>query len=169
MARSRALLCIVVALFCAGAWPQTAPQLRVATRVIEPFVMQDGGRLRGFSVDLWKAITDKMGAQSTFTIQPTIVDLLDAVKTNKADVGIAAISISAERDKDFDFSQPMFDSGLQVMIRNQEGGGAVVHLWDQILASGILRWLTVIFIIGLIPAHIVWIVERGCPRCILQN
>ncbi|HWD39684.1 MAG TPA: transporter substrate-binding domain-containing protein, partial [Fimbriimonas sp.] len=166
--KSIKLLLCLLAMLC-PLIGQSQSKLKVATRVVEPFVMQDGSRLKGFSVDLWKAITDKMGVQSEFVMEPTVVGLLDAVKTHKAEVGISAISISAERDKDFDFSQPMFDSGLQIMVRDQQSGSEVGQIWDRIVASGIFRWLAVIFVIGIIPAHIVWLVEHRSDRCLLQH
>lgn len=166
MIRSKPILCFILGVFCAFAGAQ---DLKVATRVIPPFVIQQDNKLSGFSVDLWRALTDKMGVKSTFIVKPTVVDLLATLKAREADVGIAAISISAERDKDFDFSQPMFDSGLQIMTKNQESGSSAGRLWNQILSSGIFLWLLGIFVVGLIPAHIVWLVERKCEHGILKH
>ena len=166
MNRSKLIVCLLLTVSCAFA---NAQSLKVVTRVIPPFVIQQNDRLSGFSVDLWKALTDKMGVKSMFIVKPTVVDLLASLKSHEADVGIAAISISAERDKDFDFSQPMFDSGLQIMTKNQESGSSVGRLWNQILSSGIFLWLLGIFIVGLVPAHIVWLVEHKCEHGILKH
>ena len=157
---------VLLSLLSTVAWAQS---LKVVTRVIPPFVIQQDDKLTGFSVDLWKALTEKMGVKSSFLVKSDVVELLDAVKAHNADVGIAAISISAERDKDFDFSQPMFDSGLQIVTKNQESGSSVVRLWNQILGSGIFTWLLVIFTIGLVPAHLVWLVEHKCKDGILKH
>ena len=43
--------------------------------------------------------------------------------SGKADVGIAAISITAAREKQFEFSQPILNSGLQIMLRSQDQNG----------------------------------------------
>lgn len=166
MNRSKLIVCLILGVFCALA---SAQSLKVVTRVIPPFVIQQNDKLSGFSVDLWKALTDKMGVKSTFIVKPTVVDLLATLKSHGADVGIAAISISAERDKDFDFSQPMFDSGLQIMTKNQESSSSAGRLWNQILSSGIFLWLLGIFIVGLVPAHIVWLVEHKCEHGILKH
>ncbi len=89
----------------------------VATRVIPPFVFADKGELSGFSIDLWRSIATKLGIDSKFVEYSTVPDLLSAVKDSKANVGIAAISITAERQESFDFSLPMFAAGLQIMVR----------------------------------------------------
>lgn len=164
--RTKLFLCLTLSIFCITASAQT---LKVATRVISPFVIQQNGRLSGFSIELWKALTEKMSVKSTFDVRPTVVDLLASVKSHQNDVGIAAISISSERDKDFDFSQPMFDGGLQIVTKNEESRSEIGRLWEQIVSSGIFRWLAGIFIIGILPAHLVWLVERKCQRGILKN
>ncbi len=164
----RVLLSLAVGLLACISGAQ-AP-LKVATRVIPPFVIQDKERLTGFSVDLWKELTDKMGVKSSFVVKPTIVDLLAAVKSHEADAGIAAISITEERDKDFDFSQPMFDAGLQIMVpKKSENQSEIRSIWNQLLAAGIFRWLAFIFIVGLIPAHVVWLFERDPAKGLLKN
>src|SRR5437879_1305492 len=103
--------------------PPPNMSLRIATRIIPPFVYKEKENLNGFSIELWKKIGQKMGAKSEFQTYPTVAELLAAVKEGKADVGIAAISITAERDKQFDFSQPMFDAGLQILVRGKSSEG----------------------------------------------
>jgi polar amino acid transport system substrate-binding protein len=137
------------------------PGIKVATRIVPPFVEQQGDRLTGFSIDLWRSLAAEMGMKSTYLVKPTVSDLLHSVAVGEADVGIAAISITSERDKKFDFSQPMFDAGLQIMTTDAANrGSAFSRIEAEFLASGILRWLTYIFVFGMIPAHIVWLFER---------
>ncbi len=45
--------------------------------------------------------------------------MIKAVANKNVDLAIANITISANREEKMDFSQPIFDSGLQIMI-NQE-------------------------------------------------
>ena len=86
--------------------------LRVATRIVPPFVFEDKGKLMGFSIDLWRSITDEMGVKSELFINPTVADLLFAVRSEQADLGIAAISMTAERDKHFELSYPIFEGSV---------------------------------------------------------
>src|SRR5262249_3128724 len=100
---------------------QSARTVRVATRIVAPFVFEEDGKLAGFSVDLWRSIAAELMLESEFSISRSVQELLSNVESEKSDVGIAAISITAERSKSLDFSQPMFDSGLQIMVRTQSG------------------------------------------------
>ncbi|BCM91298.1 hypothetical protein IAD21_03164 [Abditibacteriota bacterium] len=99
--------------------PVASQTLRVATREIAPFVTMHDGQLTGFSIELWNAISEKLGTKPTWEVQPNVKGIVDDVESGKAQVGIAAISITAKREQVLDFSQPMFDSGLQIMTKGQ--------------------------------------------------
>jgi len=149
---------------------QAAPQrLRVATRQIPPFVYKENDRLTGFSIDLWQAIAEEMKLGSSFIEYPSVPELLAAVKSGKADLGIAAISITAERSTDFDFSQPMFDAGLQIMVRDQSGGGSAGETLRLIFSSAVLPFVGLTLLFILVPAHVVWWSERRHPRGMIEN
>lgn len=135
--------------------------LRVATRIVPPFVFEDKGKLMGFSIDLWRSITDEMGVKSELFVNPTVADLLSAVESDKADLGIAAISMTAERDKDFDFSYSIFESGLQILVRERlSGSSSVFSLLAVIFSPALVQLLCIILVIILVPAHIIWFSER---------
>src|SRR5512138_621096 len=96
----------IIVLALGGASPSLAAsqasqqRLRVATREIPPFVYKENNRLTGFSIDLWQAIADEMKVGSSLVEYSTIPELLSSVKSGKADLGIAAISITAERSNE---------------------------------------------------------------------
>jgi polar amino acid transport system substrate-binding protein len=140
---------------------QTTKPLRVATGFATPFVFEENGQMTGFSIDLWRSITDEINVKSELFVNPTTQDLLSAVKSKKADVGISNISITAERDKDFDFSQPMFESGLQILvIENESLANSVPSFLAVIFSPALMQLIGIILIIILLPAHIIWFFER---------
>src|SRR5918996_5782469 len=93
--------------------------LRVGTRLIKPFVYEENGQLTGFSIELWQEISRQLNARSEFIVKQSVKELLTATRSKEADLAIAAISITAEREVDWDFSQPMFDAGLQILTPAQ--------------------------------------------------
>jgi polar amino acid transport system substrate-binding protein len=94
-------------------------KLRVATRLVKPFVYDEAGTLTGFSVELWHELSRQLKVNSDFVVKASVKDLLQAVKSKEVHLGISAVSITAEREIDFDFSQPMFDAGLQILTPAQ--------------------------------------------------
>lgn len=133
--------------------------LNVATRIIRPFVFEENGQLTGFSIDLWRLIGQRMNLQTNFDVQPTVSDLLAAVKDGRDRTGISAISITAERERSFDFSQPMFETGLGIMAPLVASGGLMGTL-QMLDWSSIAKVFGVFFILMIIPAHIIWFDHR---------
>lgn len=147
------ILVPLLLLFASIAFAQSQDgKLRVATRLIKPFVYEQRGQLTGFSVELWQEIAKQMNLQSEFIVMPTIKELLDSVKSKNAALGIAAISITANREVELDFSQPMFDAGLQILIPVQGGrGGLVGAIIANLFSTTVLLYvLAVAFILLLI-------------------
>ena len=131
--------------------------------------MQDGNRLQGFSIDLWKSISDDLKLKSRFVVSPTVKTLLASVQSGKADIGISAISITAQRERVLDFSQPMYDSGLQIMARSESSGSEMPSFFSLFFSRAMLQLLGVILLMILLPAHIVWLFERHHPEGIIEN
>ena len=100
-----------------------AQELRVVTRMMPPLVLTEQGQLSGFSIDLWNGIARRMQAKTRYHVARDVNELLDHVRSGKADVGIAAVSITPTRKDQFDFSQPLLDFGLQIMVRSADQSG----------------------------------------------
>jgi polar amino acid transport system substrate-binding protein len=143
--------------------------LKVVTRLVIPFVTEENGELGGFSIELWQNIAQELGIKSEFKKTGNITDLLNAVKSKQVDAGIAAISVTSQRERDFDFSQPIFDSGLQILVRNQGHQNAIGRLVESLFTPAFLQLLGIMLLIILIPAHIVWLVERNHKGGFLEN
>ncbi|MBW4599424.1 MAG: transporter substrate-binding domain-containing protein [Calothrix sp. FI2-JRJ7] len=144
--------------------------LQVATRVIPPFVFQDKDKLSGFSIDLWRSVANEMGASFKFTVYPTVPDILNQVEQNKVDLGIAAISITAERQKKFDFSFPMFAAGLQILVRSSEEKTNIFpNLLQTFFSPTLLQMLGIAGALILIAAHIIWLFERHHQEAMISK
>ena len=146
--------------------PLAGMTLRVATRVVPPFVMKKDGALTGFSIDLGAALAEAVGVKLETDERATLPDLLDAVRLQKADLGLAAISITARREEEFDFSQPMFDSGLQILTRSSgSSSGLSFAAIRRTIASGpVLDLVTFLAALILLIAHVVWFFDRKHPE-----
>jgi polar amino acid transport system substrate-binding protein len=166
-------LALWVAALCAGLWfsapsgiAQTAidtvtADIKVVTRVIPPFVVKTGDALGGFSIDLWTAIAKQLGTNSHYVEKNNIKEILAGMKAGEGDVAIAAISVTSEREQQFDFSQPMFESGLQIMVRNDNQGSlSLSQIWNLFTTGSMPFILGLLAALIVIPAHIAWYVER---------
>jgi ABC-type amino acid transport substrate-binding protein len=104
----------------------------------EPFVTKSGDDYQGFCIDLWKAIAADLGL--TFDIVPydKLSELLKATAEDKVDVAVANTSITGERLKFVDFSQPFLQGGMQIMV-DEKRGTSFAKLWNGLRDSGHLK------------------------------
>ncbi len=87
-----------------------------------PFNYQDAsGHLVGFEIDFANALAKRLGVIAEF--HPGKWDgLLAAVQSRRIDVVINQVTISADREKIFDFSEPYTVSGIQIITRKADVG-----------------------------------------------
>jgi polar amino acid transport system substrate-binding protein len=151
--------------------PPSGATLKVGTRVLPPFVTRDdAGKLDGFSIELWNAIAARTGIASEYVVAGNVGDLLADVSAGKTDLGIAAISITAERERIFDFSQPMFDGGLQIAVAAtpSRDSDPISAFLGFVLSKSFLEIIAVILILMLVPAPFIWLVERRTGQELLD-
>ena len=113
-----------------------AQDLRLVTVTRTPFSMIENDVDTGFSIDLWTAVAEDLGYNFTIDRVQSFAEMLDNVEAGRADVAAANISITSERETRMDFSQPIFSSGLRVMVPVDSGsGGSLLSvLWSRDLA-----------------------------------
>ena len=157
--RAAAFLMTAILAFSAQA-QSGARELHVATRILPPLVADEHGKLTGFSIELWDKIAERLDVKTIYEVAPDIDHLLEEVRSRKAQVGISAISITSAREAEFDFSQPMLNGGLQIMVRGKVKDDLLEDLFNLLFSRALLVWLGIALLLILIPAHLVWLVER---------
>ena len=150
-------MCLI---FCFHALPHLAcadtnSQINIAIKEFPPFVFKE---LRGFCIDLAKVICKENNLTPKFVRYDTVPELLDAVESQECHIGFSGITITADREKRVDFSQPFFDSGLSVAVRAKQASG-LKSLYQAILK--LVGYSAVLFFIAFtIVAHIIWFIEK---------
>ena len=137
----------------------------VATKALDPFVIidstdADGSGLRGYSIDVWNELADRLGLTTEWVVEETVGDILDSARVGDADVAIAGISMTAERETVIDFAHPYYDSGLQVVTRPSGDAGTWESLWGVITSGTVLALAGGLIVLIGVVAHLVWWTER---------
>ena len=94
-----------------------SPQsLIVGTKEAPPFAMKTSdGQWTGLSIDLWRQIAAEFNFQYEFR-ELTLDQLLDGVRQGPLDAAVAALTITAEREKNFDFTHAFYTTGLGIAV-----------------------------------------------------
>ena len=150
----------------------TPSELNVAVAVVPPFIMQQNGSLSGFDIDLWNAIAAQMNVKTNYVAMPDVSSILGAMRSKKIDVIAAPVVITKARDEEFDFSLPVLQSGMQIMVRDTgetSTANPLKDLINLIISKTTAIWLGIALLLVLIPAHLVWLFERDREDGIIQS
>lgn len=135
-----------------------APILKVGVKEAPPFAMKKStGEWTGISIYLWKELAKSLNYQYEFQ-EYNLATLLNNVKEEQLDVGIAAITISKEREEVFDFSLPYFTTGLSILTQKKEQSffDVLSRLFSWRFFQVIAALVFLLFFIGIL----LWVVER---------
>jgi len=150
----------------------TSRVLRVETFVVAPFVMERNGALTGFSIELWEDVAARLNLKTTYHVAVGVQAGLDALRSARADLLVSGVVITAERDREFDFSYPILGAGQQIMVRDSGETtipNPLIRTLRLLISTTALWWLGAAVLLMLIPAHLIWVLERRHPRGIIPT
>lgn len=152
---------------------QQSEPVSVAIHTLEPFVMETTtGNLTGFSIDLWNEIANRLDWDTEFVTTDNVAGQLAAVADGRADIAIGAISLTADREERFDFSQPTLEGGLAIIVPVHDTRPAVPGLGgylDLLFSRTMLIWLSAAVVVSVIPAHVYWLIERRGAKPVVSR
>ncbi len=177
--RFRAALLAVLMVATIGGLPGLVPRAQaeprsvtVATYDQEPFVITEGNVKYGFTIDILEEIAKRTGWRYTYIDGGNVPGLMKAVQEGRADFAATDISITAERERIFNFSQPIISAGLQIIVpaastqRVQPGLGDFIKL---LFSQTMVVWLLAALVLTVLPAHVIWLLERGDPESMVAR
>jgi polar amino acid transport system substrate-binding protein len=154
------LLCLPLLQSAAAAQPSDdTPRLRVGTKEAPPFALKrPDGSWTGISVELWRAVATELGY--TFELHEyDLTDLLNHVADGSVDVGVAALTITPEREGRMDFTHPFHVSGLAAAVRADAGSGWLKVL-SHFLSVDFLQIVLALAALLLVVGLLLWAFER---------
>ena len=80
-----------------------------------PFESLDGSEVVGIEVDILQAITEKLGMEMKLE-QMDFESVIPGVQAGKFDIGMSGITITADRQKNCDFTQPYFLASQAIVV-----------------------------------------------------
>ena len=155
---TRALFALVCLTFAVLAQQSLAQTLTVTTVTRPPFSYVENEVETGFSMELLDALAESLNWTYTIERVEAFSDMLDAVQDGSADLAIANISITASRETQMDFSQPIFEAGLQIMVPSD--AARQPSLLQALLSRELFIAIGLAFAILLGGGMLMWIFER---------
>ena len=150
--------CFITLLMTLPALPLRAQEVVVNTVTRPPFSMPVGGQEAGFTMDLLREVSRRLGWDTQINRVDSFAQMLEEVERGEADMAAANISITASREAVMDFSQTIFESGLQIMLHQED-------VSEPSLMSALLSWdlfaaIGIAFVLLLVGGMLMWVFER---------
>ncbi|MGB0132482.1 transporter substrate-binding domain-containing protein [Dokdonella sp.] len=138
-------------------------RLIVGVKVAPPFVIAESNAYAGLAIDLW----EEAAVQNNWAFeyrQFELEELLEAVSRGDVDVGIGAITATAEREADMDFAHAIISSGLGVAVRSNHRSGWLAAV-GALFSPAFLKIIGVLVLLLFSVGVLVWLLERkGNPE-----
>ena len=126
---------------------------------MEPFVVNDDGEPDGFYAEVWDEVAAELGIDYEVLWVDSFGDVLPAIADGRAEVAVAPLAPTAEREALFDFSSAVVASGPQLGVsdRLDTRPSLIRSMFDVRVIT-----LFAVAVAGLLVlAHIIWFFERN--------
>ena len=153
------LIIIFTVMVSASTTTQSQNELIVGTKVAPPFAMKSpDGKWEGISIELWELIAKKLNFQYRF-VEENLSGLLNKIANKELDVAVAAITVTANREKFSDFTNSYYTTNLSILVPKENT--SILTLLGRKLLSITTLWvilgiLTILFFAG----FAFWFMER---------
>lgn len=134
-------------------------ELVIGTKEAPPFSMKgEDGSWSGISIDLWRRIADQLHLRYRFK-ETTLQGLVDETASGQLDAGVAALTVTSERERVVDFTQPFYSTGLGIAVPRI----AIFDWWrliGSLLSVGFLEAMLGLIGVTILVGLVVWLIER---------
>ncbi|CAA6803455.1 MAG: Glutamine ABC transporter, periplasmic glutamine-binding protein [uncultured Sulfurovum sp.] len=141
--------------------------LKIGIKPSEPWVMYDQNLSEenrkpiGFSIDLWNKIASELNVKTEWVYFDSVTDLVKATKAEEVDASISAVTITSARESDIDFSNSMYELGLQVMVDAEKSSASVLELMGKEISKMMTTQTVLMFLLFLfITMNLRWFVDK---------
>jgi ABC-type amino acid transport substrate-binding protein len=141
--------------------PTTPRELVVGTKEAAPFSMKSPeGEWTGISIDLWRRIAEKQKIKYRFQEEESVQALIDAVAQSKVDIGVAALTVTADRETMLDFTSAFYSTGLGIAVPATTGMAGWAPVVRALTSFSFLRAVLALVGLALLVGLVVWLLER---------
>jgi ABC-type amino acid transport substrate-binding protein len=134
-------------------------KLVVGTKQTPPFAIKNAdSSWSGLSIELWRQIAAELGVSYELR-EMDLPALLDGLREGSLDAGVAALTVTEEREATIDFSHPFHSAGLGIAVK-PHGGGRWLAVLARLVSLPFLGLVGVLFLLLFVVGALVWIFER---------
>jgi ABC-type amino acid transport substrate-binding protein len=139
---------------------QSETRIKVGISPFPPFIIMSEEKPIGLSIDLWQALSRETGLDFEFVIFEGVADKLKGLQEGSIGIAIGGINITEKREEMFDFTHPVYHTGLDILIP-KVGNHPLQGLLSSLFKGNKFVIFGGLMILIVIAGHIIWLVERS--------
>jgi len=142
---------------------QSDPVLKVGISPFSPFVVLSPNGPSGMSIDMWQAIARQINTEFEYIACKGVSDKLTRLGNGGIDIAIGGITITEEREELFDFTHPVYETGLDILIPKIDNP-TLIGLISSLFTGRKIFFFGALLILMVVAGHIIWLVERSSKK-----
>ncbi len=142
---------------------QSETRIKVGISPFSPFIILSEEEPKGLSIDLWQALSRETELDFEFVKCMGVADKLKRLQEGSIDIAIGGITITEKREEMFDFTHPVYHTGLDILIP-KVGNPTLLGLLSSLFKGHKFVIFGGLMILIIIAGHIIWIVERSSKQ-----
>lgn len=162
------VLLVLTALHSAEASSDTLKQddsrkLVVGVKDTPPFIIKTNKGYEGVSVELWEELATDLGLQYEYR-EYSLTGLMKALEEEEVDLSINPLTVTSERVKRFNFTQPFYISSLAIAT-HKKGENEIWSFIRNFFSWKFFKVVLLLFLVIFFFGFLAWIFERkGNPE-----
>ncbi|MBU0614392.1 transporter substrate-binding domain-containing protein [Patescibacteria group bacterium] len=153
------LFCITITPFFVQKVFAENHEITVGFKQAPPFTIKnDKGEWEGISIELWQEIASELKLSYEIN-EYSLKDLQTSLKNKSIDVAVAALTITEDREKKYDFTHPFYTTGLGIAVKFKQKSN-VFALLARLFSTDFLKVIGLLVLTIGIVGTLVWVFER---------
>lgn len=134
-------------------------ELVIGVKETPPFVIQnEDGTYRGVSIDLWNSVAREMNLSYRYKTME-LPEILKALEQDEIDISINPLTVTSNRVRAFNFSQPFYITSLAIATQKKDTNA----LWafvKNFFSIDFMKAVLLLFLVILVFGLLAWLFER---------
>lgn len=134
-------------------------ELTVGVTDAPPFIIMEGDRITGLTVDLWDCISDSLDVDYHF-VETEYDNVATNISEGEINISIAPMAVSSEHAETTFFSQPFYITTMCVAVENHYESGFLTIV-KNLFSLSFLKTIGLLLFINFGIGTLIWLAERN--------
>lgn len=149
---------IIITFLIASSLHAEEENLTVGVTNSPPFIIMDGDKISGLTIDLWHSISDSLKIDYHF-VETEYEDIATNISQGEINISISPMTVNSSHAETTFFSQPFYITTMCVAVETHYESGFVTII-KNLFSVSFLKTIGLLLFINLSIGTLIWLAER---------